>query len=63
MKVTEKYINGKVVELAVIESDGSGCKKCMFQEKCTNPPVNRVMPCFSIDRKDRTSVYYQIFKK
>jgi len=62
MTVTEKMIDGKVVELAVYESTTSGCIRCMFINECTNPPVNRVMPCFSCDRLDKKSVYYKKLK-
>ena len=61
-RITEKYIKGKVVQLRVIDSKDYGCKCCMFNKECTNPPVNRVMPCMSIDRGDRTSVYYTRLK-
>ena len=63
MKVTQKIIDGKVVDLAVYESGTSGCTRCMFINECTNPPVNRVMPCFSCDRQDKTSVYYTPLKE
>ena len=63
MKVTEKVIDGNSVKLAVLNSGNMGCNKCVFLNECTNPPVNRVMPCFSCDREDKTSVYYKRMEK
>lgn len=62
MSVIEKQLNGKVELLEVLPSENKGCEKCIFKNECTNPPVNRLMPCFSSDRLDKVSVYYQIAK-
>lgn len=62
MTVIEKVIDKKVITILVIDSEEKGCKQCMFKDECTNPPVNRIMPCLSIDRKGGKSVYYQRLK-
>lgn len=41
----------------------NGCSGCHFYRQCTNPPLQKVMPCFSFEREDGESVFYPDYKQ
>ena len=56
-----KYdIGSGIIELAVIEDDGSGCDGCIFNDRnyyCKNTC------CINVDRKDSTDIIYKEVKR
>ena len=56
-----KYdIGSGIIELAVIEDDGSGCDGCIFNDRnyyCKNTC------CINVDRKDSTNIIYKEVKR
>lgn len=59
-KCEGNYLDAGIIELAVIEDDGSGCDGCIFNDRnyyCKNTC------CINVDRKDSTDIIYKEVKR